>query len=69
MYDVEPADDVRLALRGHPEALVHLVTSSHAAFFLKDYWGLDADEVARALQWAIGVLADAIHDPERRGNL
>lgn len=47
-------------------ALLHLISSSNSVLFLKDYWGLDADETGRVLQWAIGVLTDAIRDPERK---
>lgn len=50
-------------------ALVHLLSTSHSVLFLKDYWGLDTDELGRALQWALAMLTDAIRDPERRGRL
>ena len=43
---------------------MHLVSSSNGALFMKDYWGLDADEIGQALQWAIRTLADAARRPE-----
>ena len=55
-------DEVRLCT-----ALIHLVTSSTAVLFLKDYWGLDADETARVLGWGGGALIAAMRDPKRRG--
>jgi AcrR family transcriptional regulator len=73
-------DEIRLAFAGElaamdPErarlfaALVQLVTSSTGVFFLKDYPGLSADEVARALVWATAALASAARDPEQREQL
>ena len=50
-------------------AVVHLVTSSNAVLFLKDYWGLDADDAGRALQWVIGVVTDALKEPHARHSL
>jgi AcrR family transcriptional regulator len=50
-------------------AVLHLVSSSQGALFMKDYWDLDPEEVGRALQWAIAALADAIADPQRREEL
>ena len=50
-------------------AVVHLVSSSNGALFMKDYWGLDPDDVGQALQWAIGTFADAARDPKRRRGL
>lgn len=50
-------------------AVLHLVSSSQGALFMKDYWDLDPEDVGRALQWAIAALADAIADPQRRGEL
>jgi AcrR family transcriptional regulator len=50
-------------------AVMHLVSSSNGALFMKDYWGLDADEIGQALQWAIRTLAAAASDPERRTGL
>lgn len=50
-------------------AVLHLVSSSTGAFFLKDYGGLSAEDAGRALGWAIGVLADAAADPKRRAEL
>lgn len=46
-------------------AVLHLLSSSTGALFLKDYWDLDADETGRAVQWAITALTDALRDPER----
>ena len=57
-------DDARLAT-----AILHLVTSSKAVLFLKDYWELDPDETGRAIAWAMGVLTDALRDPEARRRL
>jgi AcrR family transcriptional regulator len=50
-------------------AVVHLVTSSTGALFLKDYWGLSPEDVGRALGWAVVTLADAARDPKRREGL
>lgn len=50
-------------------ALLHLVASSHGALFLKDYWELSPDDIGRAAQWAMGVLADAASDPQQREGL
>ncbi|MEY2571108.1 MAG: hypothetical protein QOE63_1458 [Acidimicrobiaceae bacterium] len=50
-------------------AVVHLVSSSTGALFMKDYWGLEVDEIGQALQWAIRTLADAARDPKRRSGL
>jgi AcrR family transcriptional regulator len=50
-------------------AVLHLVASSNAALFLKDYWDLSPEEVGRTMAWAIGVLADAAADPKRRETL
>ena len=44
-------------------ALIHLLSSSNSVLFLKDYWGLDPDEVRRLLRWATGVVTDAVRDP------
>jgi AcrR family transcriptional regulator len=57
-------DEVRLFT-----SLLHVVTSSTSVLFLKDYWGLDADEAGQVLQWGVGVLLDAMRDPERRRQL
>ena len=50
-------------------AVIHLVSSSNGALFMKDYWGLEPDEIGRALRWAIGTLVDAARDPEGREGL
>jgi AcrR family transcriptional regulator len=50
-------------------ALTHLVSASNSVLFLKDYWGLTAEEAGRAFEWAIAALVDAIRDPKRRGEL
>ena len=50
-------------------ALLHLVASSHGALFMKDYWGLSPEDVGRAMQWAIKVLADAASDAKQREGL
>ena len=50
-------------------ALMHLVSSSNAALFMKDYWGLSADEIGRTLQWAMVTFAEAARDPKRRKEL
>ena len=47
-------------------ALIHLATSTQAALFLMDYWDLDPDDTGRALQWLIGVVRDALRDPQTR---
>jgi AcrR family transcriptional regulator len=50
-------------------ALIHLLSSSNSVLFLKDYWGLSADDIARVLGWAIATLADAAGDPKQRKEL
>ena len=50
-------------------AVLHLVASSHGALFMKDYWDLSPQDVGRAMQWAIRVLADAASDPTQREGL
>ena len=48
-------------------AVLHLVASSNGALFMKDYWDLSPQDVGRAMQWAIRVLADAASDPKTEG--
>lgn len=43
--------------------ITHLLSSSQALLFLDDYWGLDSREAARAVGWAVRVLAAAATDP------
>ena len=50
-------------------SLLHLVTSSNAVFFLKDYDELVDADIARTLQWAVLVLTNAIRDPRLRDAL
>jgi AcrR family transcriptional regulator len=50
-------------------ALLHLNASSHGSLFMKDYWDLSPEDVGRAVQWAIKVLADAASDPKQREGL
>jgi AcrR family transcriptional regulator len=50
-------------------ALLHVVSSSNSALFLKDYWDLSPDEIGGAMAWALDVLADAAADPNRREGL
>jgi AcrR family transcriptional regulator len=50
-------------------AALHLVSSSRAVLFLKDYEGLDAADASATLQWVMGVLVGAIRDPARRTEL
>jgi AcrR family transcriptional regulator len=50
-------------------ALMHLVSSSNGALFLKDYWALPDDEIVQAMRWAIVTLADAARDSKRRQGL
>jgi AcrR family transcriptional regulator len=50
-------------------AVLHAMASSNGAFFMKDYWGLSAEEAGRAIEWAIRVLADAAGDPNQREGL
>lgn len=47
-------------------AVLHLLSSSQGALFMKDYWGLDADSIGRAVQWTIRTLADAASDEKQR---
>lgn len=49
--------------------LLHLVRSSTSVLFLKDYWGLNAEEAGRAFEWAIAVLTQAMSDPKQRERL
>jgi AcrR family transcriptional regulator len=50
-------------------ALVHLVSSSNAVLFMKDYWELSDEEIGQTLRWAITTLADGARDPKRRKEL
>jgi hypothetical protein len=50
-------------------AVLHLVASSNAALFMKDYWDLPPEDTGRVIEWAIRVLADAASDPARREGL
>jgi AcrR family transcriptional regulator len=50
-------------------ALMHLVSSSNGALFMKDYWDLEVAEIGKTLQWAISTLAEAAGDPKRRRGL
>lgn len=50
-------------------SVLHLVTSSSSVLFLKDYAGLDAEESAAAVGWALAALAAAIGDPDLRSEL
>ncbi|MET0903621.1 MAG: TetR/AcrR family transcriptional regulator [Acidimicrobiales bacterium] len=50
-------------------AVVHLVASSNAFLFMKDYWDLSPQDVGRVVEWAIRVLVDAASDPETREGL
>lgn len=49
-----PTDRVRMIV-----SLLHLVTSAPSVLWLKDYAGLDVDESAEAIGWALTALADA----------
>jgi AcrR family transcriptional regulator len=50
-------------------AVLHVVASSNAALFMKDYWDLPPDDIGRVIKWAIRVLADAASDPAQREGL
>jgi AcrR family transcriptional regulator len=50
-------------------AVLHVVASSQAALFMKDYWDLSAQDAGQVIEWAIRVLADAASDPEQREGL
>ena len=50
-------------------AVLHLVASSNGALFMKDYWDLPPEDIGRAIEWAIRVLADAASDPAQREGL
>lgn len=50
-------------------AMTHLLASSDAVMFLKDYWDLDAATAARSISWAIRALGAAARDPEWREEL
>lgn len=50
-------------------AVLHLVSSSHAVLFLKDYEGLDATDTSTTMGWVMRVLVDAVRDPARRSEL
>jgi AcrR family transcriptional regulator len=50
-------------------AVLHLVSSSSGALFMKDYWDVPPGDIGRVMQWAIRVLADAASDPAQREGL
>ena len=50
-------------------AVLHLLSSSNGALFMKDYWGLEADDIGQAVQWAIKTLSDAAGNEKRRSGL
>jgi AcrR family transcriptional regulator len=50
-------------------AVLHVVASSNAALFMKDYWDLPPEDIGRVIEWAIRVLADAASDPAQREGL
>lgn len=50
-------------------AVLHLVSSSSGALFMKDYWDVPPSDIGRVMQWAIRVLADAASDPATREGL
>ena len=67
-FDAELADlDERQAARF--SALMHLVTSSNTVLFLRDYWGLDAEDAGHAVRWAVQVLTGAIRKEKDRRTL
>jgi AcrR family transcriptional regulator len=43
-------------------SMLYLVTSSRSVLWLKDYAGLDVDEAASAVAWALTTLADAARE-------
>ena len=47
-------------------AIVYSLCSSNSVLFLKDYAGLDADDVGEAIQWAVGAMADAMQKERSR---
>ena len=47
-------------------AALHLMSSSRAVLFLKDYEGLDPDDTDGTIRWALRALVDAVRDPSRR---
>lgn len=50
-------------------AVLHLVTSSRSVLFLKDYEGLDEEDLSLAVRWAMHVLVDAVRAPAQRTEL
>lgn len=59
-------DDEQTPLFG---ALAHLVTSTNASLFFKDYWGLTPEQIGRLMHWAVLAIAAAVRDPDMRGQL
>ncbi len=49
--------------------LLHLMSSSRSVLFLKDYEGLDGDDISVAIQWGMRALVDAVRDASRRTEL
>jgi hypothetical protein len=49
-------------------AVTHLLCSSQALFFLKDYWGMSTDEAAKAVSWAVTTLAESARRRGKRGS-
>jgi AcrR family transcriptional regulator len=50
-------------------AIAHVMSSSRSVLFLKDYEGLDVDDAAAAVRWALAALVAAVRDPDQRSQL
>jgi AcrR family transcriptional regulator len=50
-------------------AVMYLLQSSNGVLFLKDYTGLEPDDMVKALKWATTVLSEAVADPNQRKEL
>ena len=63
----EALPDLDAAARRRRAAVIQMIGSSHGWACLKDYWGLDTDEAARAATEAIAILLGTPADHNQEG--
>jgi len=44
------------------QAVVNLLSSTDAFLHIHDFWGLDGEEAAEAVEWAIRTLTDSVRE-------